>query len=98
MNLGFSLALLKPVSSNRLNCLTDEEPDRLVSFVARKAASGYLVGKRDYAILLLFMATGMRRQEVLSLRGRDVKVDNTPVLTNRIKGAPASAEKCTTRW
>jgi integrase len=32
------------------------------------------------------MSTGMRRAEVLSLRGRDIKVDKTLVLTNRVKG------------
>lgn len=66
--------------------LTDQELDGLVSAVARKAQSGDLVGKRDYAILLLFMATGMRRHEILSLRGCDIRLDDTLVLTNRVKG------------
>jgi integrase len=76
----------KAYQTESVKSLTDEELDKLVSVLARKAEAGELVGKRDYAILLLFMATGMRRQEVLSLRGRDVKVDDTLVLTNRIKG------------
>jgi integrase len=76
----------KAYQTESVKSLTDEELDRLVSFVARKAESGDLVGKRDYAVLLLFMATGMRRQEVISLRGRDVKADETLILTNRIKG------------
>jgi integrase len=76
----------KAYQTESVKSLTDEELDKLVSFVARKAEASDLVGKRDYAILLLFMATGMRRQEVLSLRGRDVKADDTLILTNRIKG------------
>jgi integrase len=76
----------KAYQTESVKSLTDEELDKLVSVVARKAELGNLVGKRDYAILLLFMATGMRRQEIISLRGRDVKVDNTLILTNRIKG------------
>lgn len=76
----------KAYQTESVKSLTDEELDKLVSVVAGKAEKGELVGKRDYAILLLFMATGMRRQEVLSLRGRDVKVDDTLILTNRIKG------------
>jgi integrase len=66
--------------------LTDEELGALVSIVRRKSESGDIVGKRDYAILLMFMATGKRRTEVLSLRGRDVKVDGTLIVNNRIKG------------
>jgi integrase len=76
----------KAYQTESVKSLTDEELDKLVSVVAKKAETGELVGKRDYAILLLFMATGMRRQEVLSLRGKDVKTDDTLVLTNRIKG------------
>ena len=66
--------------------LTDEELGTLVSVVRRKAESGDIVGKRDYALLLMFMATGKRRAEVLSLRGRDVKVDRTLIVNNRLKG------------
>jgi integrase len=76
----------KAYQTESVKSLSDKELDKLVSVVARKAESGDLVGKRDYAILLLFMATGMRRQEVLSLRGRDVKADDTLILTNRVKG------------
>jgi integrase len=76
----------KAYQTESVKSLTDEELDKLVSFVARKAEAGDLVGKRDYAILLLFMATGMRRQEIISLRGRDVKADETLILTNRVKG------------
>lgn len=66
--------------------LSDEELESLISVVRQKALSGDIVGKRDYAILLLFMATGMRRTEILSLRGRDIKVNKSLVLTNRVKG------------
>lgn len=66
--------------------LTDDELESLVSVVRRKAEAGDIVGKRDYAILLLFIASGKRRTEILSLRGRDVKVDKTLIINNRIKG------------
>jgi site-specific recombinase XerD len=48
----------KAYQTESVKSLTDEELDKLVSVVARKAALGELVGKRDYAILLLLMATG----------------------------------------
>jgi integrase len=66
--------------------LTDDELEALISIVRRKAEAGDVVGKRDYAILLLFMASGKRRTEILSLRGGDVKVDKTLIINNRIKG------------
>ncbi|HEY0323074.1 MAG TPA: tyrosine-type recombinase/integrase [Pyrinomonadaceae bacterium] len=76
----------KAYQSESSQSLTDEELESLVSAVRRKAESGDIVGKRDYAILLMFMASGKRRTEVLSLRGRDIKVDTTLIVNNRIKG------------
>lgn len=76
----------KAYQTESAKSLTDDEIGALISVVRQKAASGEVVGKRDYAILLLFMASGKRRTEILSLRGRDIKVDKTLILTNRIKG------------
>lgn len=76
----------KAYQSESSQSLTDEELESLVSTVRQKAESGDIVGKRDYAILLMFMASGKRRAEVLSLRGRDIKVDTTLIVNNRIKG------------
>lgn len=66
--------------------LSDDELRALISVVQKKAQAGDIVGKRDYAILILFLATGMRRSEVISLRGRDIKVEETLVLTSKVKG------------
>lgn len=76
----------KPYQTESVKALTDEELERLLDAVGRKAAAGDLVGKRDYALLLLFVATGMRRAELLSLRGRDLRVDDGLTLTSRVKG------------
>lgn len=76
----------KAYQTESAKSLSDSELEALVSVVRRKALSGDIVGKRDYAILLLFMATGMRRAEILSLRGRDIKVDKSLLLTSRVKG------------
>ena len=51
---------------------TDEELQSIVAKVEARAALGDLVGKRDLALLRLYMATGRRREEIISLRGRDV--------------------------
>lgn len=76
----------KPYQTESTKALSDDELESLVSILKQKAVSGDIVGKRDYAILLLLMATGMRRTEILSLRGRDIKADKSLVLTNRVKG------------
>lgn len=65
---------------------TDEELQRLIAVVRQKAETGDVVGKRDLALLLLFMATGMRREEVISLRGKSVRLDETLIITGKIKG------------
>lgn len=64
-----------------------DELRALISVVRKKALVGELVANCDYAILILFMATGMRRYEVLLLRGRDIRLGDTMVLTSKVKGA-----------
>jgi len=76
----------KAYQTESVKSLTDEELDRLLGVVAARAAAGDVVGKRDYALLLMFVATGMRRAEVLGLRGRDLRLDEGLVITSRLKG------------
>ena len=53
----------------------------------QKAASGNLVAKRDLTLLLLYTSTGLRREEVISLRGKDVMVEeDCIILSGRVKG------------
>lgn len=76
----------KPYQTESVKAMSDEEVQALVGAVRRHALSGDLVGKRDYALLLMYLATGLRRQEVISLRGKDVQVDETLILAYRAKG------------
>lgn len=76
----------KPYQTESARSLSDDELQALLSVVQRKAQAGDLVGKRDYALLLLFIATGMRRAEVLSLRGKDIRLEEHLVLTSKVKG------------
>jgi len=63
----------QPYQSESVKALTDEEMNRLLTAVKARADSGSVVGKRDYALLLFFfLLTGLRRNEVISLRGRDL--------------------------
>jgi integrase len=77
----------KPYQTESVKALSDEEVGMLVSVVRRRAQeAGDIVGKRDYALLLLYLATGLRRQEAISLRGKDVHVGETLILEYRAKG------------
>ena len=76
----------KPYQTESVKALSDEEVGALVAGVRRRAQAGDVVGKRDYALLLLYLATGLRRREAIGLRGKDVHVGETLVLEYRAKG------------
>lgn len=76
----------KPYQSESTQSLTDEEMAALLAHVKAKAAAGDVVGKRDYAMLLLYTATGMRRQEVAGLTWGHVKVNGKLTITGTVKG------------
>jgi integrase len=76
----------KPYQTESVKSMSDEEVQALVGVVRRHALAGDVVGKRDYALLLMYLATGLRRSEVISLRGKDVHLDETLILAYRAKG------------
>jgi integrase len=76
----------KPYQTESVKSMSDEEVQALVSGVRRRALAGDLVGKRDYALLLMYLATGLRRREIIYLRGEDVRLDETLTLAYRAKG------------
>jgi integrase len=76
----------KPYQTESVKAMSDEEIGALVSAVRRHAQTGDVVGKRDYALLLLYLATGLRRQEAIGLRGKEVHLGETLVLEYRAKG------------
>ncbi len=77
----------KAYQTESVKAWTDEELQAIVRVVSEKAARGDIVGKRDYALLLFYLTTGMRRQEVISLRGVNIKFnDDSITLTGKVKG------------
>jgi integrase len=77
----------KAYQTEAVKAWTDEELQSIVRVVAEKAARGDVVGKRDYALLLFYLTTGMRREEVISLRGGQVRLGEDAVtLTGKVKG------------
>jgi integrase len=77
----------KPYQTESTKSWTDEELQSIVDLVRAKAEGGEIVGKRDYALLLFYLITGMRRQEVIALCGRNIKLEeDSLVITSKVKG------------
>jgi integrase len=76
----------KAYQTESVKAWTDEQLQAIVEAVRAKAAAGEIVGKRDYALLLFYLVTGMRRQEVISLRGSDIRIEEHITLTGKVKG------------
>lgn len=77
----------KAYQTESVKAWTDEELQAIVRVVSEKAARGDIVGKRDYALLLFYLTTGMRRQEVIGLRGGNLKLeDDSITFTGKVKG------------
>ena len=77
----------KPYQTESSKALDDEQVSALVRVVMQKAATGDVIGKRDYALLLMFITTGMRRQEVIGLRGSDLELRKDDLIVRcRVKG------------
>src|SRR5215210_3698949 len=76
----------KPYQTDSVKSFTDEELIALVEHVRELAAEDRnLIAKRDYALLRFYVATGWRREEVISLRGTDVRVTDNLVISGRAK-------------
>lgn len=77
----------RPYQTESAKALDDEKLGALFQVVRGKALAGDVVGKRDYALLLFFITTGMRRQEVISLRGSDIELKKDDLIVRcRVKG------------
>lgn len=77
----------QPYQSESVKALNDDEMNGLLERVKHMADSGSIIGKRDFALLLFYFLTGLRRNEVISLRGRDLEFkDDHLIIKYRRKG------------
>jgi integrase len=84
----------RPYQSEATKALTDEEMNSLLRIVKGLAKAGSVVGKRDYALLLFYFLTGLRRSEVIGLRGKDLEVKKGGlVIKYRRKGGKFTARE-----
>jgi|SRR5215213_1942760 len=77
----------RPYQSESVKAWSDEEMNSLLAVVKLLADSGSVIGKRDYALLLFYLLTGLRRNEVISLRGKDLqRKDDSLIIGYKRKG------------
>ncbi|MFL6213206.1 MAG: tyrosine-type recombinase/integrase [Blastocatellia bacterium] len=77
----------KAYQTKSAKSLEDDQLQTLIETVRARAGSDDIVGKRDYALLLFYVLTGMRRQEIISLRGTDIRLKpDSMVILAKIKG------------
>jgi integrase len=77
----------KAYQTESSKALDDAQLRTLVSVVRKRAAKGEIIAKRDLAILLFFLLTGMRRSEVIGLRGGNIeRRDEMLIVRNKVKG------------
>jgi integrase len=84
----------RPYQSEATKALSDEEMNALLAVVRRLAEGGSVVGKRDYALLLFYFLTGLRRSEVIGLRGKDLEARGASLIIKyRRKGGKFTARE-----
>jgi integrase len=84
----------RPYQSESTKALSDEEMNSLLGAVRRLAEGGSVVGKRDYSLLLFYFLTGLRRSEVIGLRGKDLDAkEGSLVIKYRRKGGMFTARE-----
>jgi integrase len=84
----------RPYQSESTKALTDDEMNSLLAVVRGLAEEGSVVGKRDYALLLFYFVTGLRRSEVIGLRGKDLESkEGTLIIKYRRKGGKFTARE-----
>jgi integrase/recombinase XerC len=77
----------KAYQTESAKSLEDDQLQALLETVRARAEKGDVVGQRDYALLLLYVLTGMRRQEIISLRGTDVRLKpDSMIILAKTKG------------
>jgi integrase len=89
----------KPYQSESIKALTEEEVLALLEVVHTKALNGNIIAKRDYALLLFYLLTGMRRREIIQLRWGDITLrrDGSLVLSTQVKGGTYIAREVADR-
>ncbi|MDE3088769.1 MAG: tyrosine-type recombinase/integrase, partial [Chloroflexota bacterium] len=74
-----------PYQSESSKSLSDDDVCSLMAAV-KKLSRKSIAAKRDYAMLAMYFATGMRREEIARLRWGDLQINGKIVFATRVKG------------
>ena len=69
-----------PYQTAKTRAWTDDEMNALLAVLADEARSGSLPALRDYAVTLFYLFSGLRRNELFGLRGRDLELPETGLI------------------
>ncbi|MGH9828208.1 MAG: tyrosine-type recombinase/integrase [Blastocatellia bacterium] len=84
----------RPYQSDSASAWTDQQTKAILGVVKELAETGSIIGMRDHALLMFYIYSGLRRNEVISLRGRDLEFrDDTLIIKYRRKGGKYSARE-----
>lgn len=78
----------KKYNSEKTKAMTDDELSKLWHHIENLAQDDKnLVAVRDFALLRMFMATGMRRAEIIAIGAGDIKIEGDTIsLHTKVKG------------
>lgn len=77
----------KAYQTESTKALSDEELRALLAVVRARSQAGEMSAKRDYALLLLYAVTGIRRNELISLHGGDLDLKADGIIIKcKVKG------------
>jgi integrase len=84
----------KPYQSRGTKAWTTAEVTILLEHVKQLADAGSLWALRDYALLVIYILTGLRRREVIQLRAGDLAWDGEAlVITTQMKGSQTRTKR-----
>ena len=76
----------KAYQNESTQALDIEDVKKLIATVKEKADTGKISAMRDYALLLFYLFSGLRRNEVIQLAWKNIKLNGVVTITIRLKG------------
>lgn len=77
----------RPYQTEKTKAWTDGQMNAILGAIAEEAARGSIHALRDYAVTLFYLFSGLRRNELIGLRGSDLELEEEGLIVRyRCKG------------
>ncbi len=76
----------KAYQNEKAQSLSNDEAKALIQVIRQLAESDDITAKRDYAVTLFLFFSGKRRNEIIKLRRKDIKINGTVTIKAKVKG------------